>query len=70
MTDLSRLEPLLEAYESFGQEALAAAAEDPGFFAELGRAAARSENYGGNTREQGYTNMVDLGHLARQTMSL
>lgn len=67
MTDLSKLNPLLEAYESFGQEALAAAAEDPGFFAELGRAAARSENYGGNTREQGYTNMVDLGHLARQT---
>lgn len=67
VTDLSRLDPLLEAYESFGQEALAAAAEDPGFFAELGRAAARSENYGGNTREQGYTNMVDLGHFARQT---
>lgn len=67
VTDLSKLNPLLEAYESFGQEALTAAAEDPGFFAELGRAAARSENYGGNTREQGYTNMVDLGHLARQT---
>lgn len=67
VTDLSKLDPLLEAYESFGQEAFAAAAEDPGFFAELGRAAARSENYGGNTREQGYTNMVDLGHLARQT---
>lgn len=67
VTDLSKLDPLLEAYESFGQEAFAAAAEDPGFFAELGRAAAQSENYGGNTREQGYTNMVDLGHLARQT---
>lgn len=67
VTDLSKLDPLLEAYESFGQEAFAAAAEDSGFFAELGRAAAQSENYGGNTREQGYTNMVDLGHLARQT---
>ena len=67
VTDLSKLDPLLEAYESFGQEAFAAAVEDPGFFAELGRAAAQSENYGGNTREQGYTNMVDLGHLARQT---
>ena len=67
VTDLSKLHPLLEAYESFGQEALAASAEDPGFFAELGRAAVQSENYGGNTREQGYTNMVDLGHLARQT---
>lgn len=67
LTDLTKLTPLLEAYESFGQEAFAAAAEDPGFFAELGRAAAQSENYGGNTREQGYTNMVDLGHFARQT---
>ncbi len=67
VTDLTRLTPLLEAYEAFGQEALVAASQDPGFFAELGRAAARSENYGGNTREQGYTNMVDMGHLARQT---
>lgn len=67
VTDLTRLTPLLEAYESFGQEALVAASQDPGFFAELGRAAAQSENYGGNTREQGYTNMVDMGHLARQT---
>lgn len=67
VTDLTRLTPLLEAYESFGQEAFVAAAQDPGFFALLGRAASQSENYGGNTKEQGYTNMVDLGHLARQT---
>ncbi len=67
LVDLTKLGGLLDAYETFGQEALAAAAEDAGFFAQLGRAAAQSENYGGNTREQGYTNMVDLGHLARQT---
>lgn len=67
LTDLTKLTPLLEAYEHFGQEALVEAARDPGFFAQLGRAAALSENYGGNTREQGYTNMVDLGHFARQT---
>lgn len=67
VTDLTKLSPLLEAYENFGEEMFVAAANDPGFFAELGRAAAQSENYGGNTREQGYTNMVDLGHLARQT---
>ena len=67
LTDLTKLTPLLEAYDAFGKEALSAAAEDPAFFAELSRAAAQSENYGGNTREQGYTNMVDLGHLARQT---
>lgn len=67
VTDLTKLTPLLEAYEAFGEEAFAAAAADPGFFAELGRAAEQTENYGGNTREQGYTNMADLGHLARQT---
>ena len=67
LTNLTKLTPLLEAYESFGEEMFVAAAQDPGFFAELGRAAAQSENYGGNTKEQGYTNMVDLGHLARQT---
>ena len=67
VTDLTKLTPLLDAYEAFGQEAFVAAAEEPGFFAELGRAAAQTENYGGNTKEQGYTNMVDLGHLARQT---
>lgn len=67
VTDLTKLTPLLEAYEAFGQEALVAASQDPGFFAELGRAAAQSENYGGNTRERGFTNMVDMGHLARQT---
>lgn len=67
LTDLTKLTPLLETYESFGQEALMAAVEDPGFFAQLARAAKDSENYGGNTREQGYSNMVDLGHFARST---
>lgn len=67
LTDLTKLTPLLEAYESFGEEAFVLATEDPAFFAEFGRAASQSENYGGNTKEQGYTNMVDLGHFARQT---
>lgn len=67
VTDLTKLNSLLEAYEVFGQEALMAAVEEPGFFAQLARAANESENYGGNTREQGYTNMVDLGHFARRT---
>ena len=70
LTDLTRTGPLLEAYEAFGAEALAAACEDPGFFSRFARVAAQSENYGGNTREQGYTNMVDLGHMARQSTGL
>ena len=67
VTDLSGISPLLEAYERYGAQALSAAAEDPGFLSRFSRAAAGSENYGGNTREQGYTNMVDLGHMARRT---
>ena len=70
LTDLSRLESLMNAYERFGAEALAAACDDPSFFTRFARVAAQSENYGGNTREQGYTNMVDLGHMARQSTGL
>ena len=70
LTDLSKAGPLLEAYETFGAEALSAACTDPGFFSQFGRVAAQSENYGGNTKEQGYTNMVDLGHMARQSSGL
>lgn len=70
LTDLTQSAPLLEAYEAFGAEALAAACEDPGFFSRFARIAAQSENYGGNTREQGYTNMVDLGHMARQSADI
>ena len=46
------------------------AVNDPTFFSVLGRAAASSESYGGNTPEQGYTNMVDLGHLVRNSADL
>lgn len=67
LTDLSKVGTLLEAYETFGAEALSAACTDPGFFSRFARVAVQSENYGGNTKEQGYTNMVDLGHMARQS---
>ena len=67
LTDLTKLDPLLDAYEAFGQEAMVSVAANPGFYSEFARAAISSENYGGNNDEEGYTNMVDLGHLARQT---
>jgi hypothetical protein len=66
VTDLSKIKPLLEAYDAFGADCLAAALEDPAFLSRFARTARKSENYGGNTKEQGYTNMVDLGDLARQ----
>ncbi len=70
LTDLKQIGELVNAYEAFGVEALQAATKDSGFFNRFARAAARSENYGGNSREVGFTNMVDLGHLARLTSDM
>lgn len=70
LVDLTKIESLLSAYEQFGVDALSLASQDAGFLAKYSKIAVRSENYGGNTREQGYTNMVDLGHLAGLSMDL
>lgn len=67
VAEIQKYKALLDAYETFGAQALSAAAEDPGFLSRFRREADLSENYGGNTREQGYTNMVDLGAIARRT---
>ena len=68
--DLSRIWPLLYAYENLGKEALTIAAGEPTFFSALGRSALASENYGGNTKEQGYSNMVDLGSFAKNAQDI
>ena len=71
LIDMSKIPELTVAYEYFGLEALKNARQDPrGFFSTFGRGAKRAENYGGNTRQSGFTNMVDLGDLARQSKSL
>lgn len=70
LTDVTKVSKLVAAYEKFGQECLVAASQDSGFLAEFARAANSSENYGGNTRDEGYSNMVDLGHLARNTANM
>lgn len=70
VTDLTKIEPLLKAYEAMGVEALTYAIDDTSFFGEFGRQASNTENYGGNTRAEGYTNMVDLGHLAANCSEL
>ncbi len=70
VANLTKLGDLLVAYENFGKEALGSAIEAPSFFTSFSKIANESENYGGNTREQGYYNMVDLGHLARSSQQL
>lgn len=70
VTDLSKVNDLVTAYNDFGKEALASAIEDPAFFAHFSQIAVNVENFGGNTREQGFTNMADLGHLAKKSTEL
>ena len=70
VVDLQNIQPLLDAYEALGREALTKAAADGRFFAKLGRGAGRAENYGGNTDDQGYTDMVDLGDFVRNNLEL
>lgn len=70
VTDLSKVSNLISAYDNFGKEALALAMENPAFFARFSKIANTVENYGGNTREQGYTNMTDLGSLALKCSDL
>lgn len=69
-TNLSKVSRLIAAYDDFGKEALAAAIENPAFFAYFSKIANSIENYGGNTREQGFTNMADLGHMAAKSSML
>lgn len=70
VTDLSAVEPLIVAYDNVGKEALRSASEDRKFITEFARNARSAENYGGNSKEEGYTNMVDLGDLIRYSEDL
>ncbi|MBR1806869.1 MAG: clostripain, partial [Selenomonadaceae bacterium] len=71
VVDMSKLPDLRDAYDTFGLEALVKAYENPrNFFSKFGRGAANAENYGGNNKSDGYTNMVDLADLARGSKSV
>lgn len=67
VVDLSRILPLLAAYNNAGVEKLAAACQNSNVLAYLGRSADSAEKYGPNDKYGGYTNMVDLGDLARMS---
>jgi len=71
VTNLKAAGKLSAAYNDFGQEALKKAAQDINtFLPQYGRSAMSSENYGGNTPNTGYSNMVDLGDLASNNLEL
>ncbi len=58
--DLRKIDPLLESFNRFAGN-MFAAAEDAAVFSEMARAICNADNFGGNNRLEGYTNMVDLG---------
>lgn len=66
LIDLKKAESLFEHFQTYGDELFAQSLEDETLFASLGRAADSSEGYGGNTKEEGYTNMVDIGGFVKR----
>lgn len=62
VVDLNKLDPLLVAFNDFAKN-LYEAAGDSSARARMVRAIGQAENFGGNNKSEGYTNMVDLGGL-------
>ena len=62
VTDLSRIAALRTAFDAYAKD-LFDATEANADFAPIARAIAAADNFGGNNRSEGYTNMVDLGGL-------
>ena len=62
VTDLSQIAALRTAFDAYAKD-LFDATEAHADFAPIARAIAAAENFGGNNRSEGYTNMVDLGGL-------
>lgn len=66
VTDLTRLPALSAVYRNFSGE-MVLSTQKTDTFRSVQQGVVRAESYGGNTESQGYTNMVDLGDLVKQT---
>ena len=62
VVDLRRLDPFLEAFNDFAKRVYDNSA-DTAVYAAMERGIRSAENFGGNNKAEGYTNMVDLGGL-------
>jgi hypothetical protein len=70
VTDLSKVDSLIQALDSMGNELLLQVQETQSVAGEFARCANQAENYGGNNDQEGYTNMVDLGDLVDNATNL
>ncbi len=59
IVDLAQIDSLLESFHTYSQN-LYQVTEDTEIFSEVVRNAMNADNYGGNNKSEGYTNMVDL----------
>ena len=64
VVDLRKIDPVLVAFNTFS-ESMYAVGDDEEKLGEMVRGIKSAENFGGNNRVEGYTNMVDLGGLVR-----
>ena len=62
VVDLRKIDALLESFNRFAAK-MFAACEAPDALADMARAIYAADNFGGNNRLEGYTNMVDLGGI-------
>ncbi|SNU05824.1 hypothetical protein SAMN06297422_10539 [Lachnospiraceae bacterium] len=60
--DLSKVDSLLTSFNSFAKN-MYDAGEDSSYIAEIIRGIEGADNFGGNNKTEGYTNMVDMGGL-------
>ena len=69
VTDLSKVPALAKAFEAASHEIFTATGNTQDLRV-IAQGAGRTENYGGNTQAQGFTDMIDLGHLMKNTDSV
>lgn len=69
VTDLSKVWPLAKAFDGMAAE-MTLDTGDVDKFRDLTQGIARAENYGGNTDEEGYFNLVDIGDMVMNAQSV
>ncbi len=69
VTDLTKVEPLARAFDDMADE-MTLSAEDVDTFRTLKQGIAKAESYGGNTDEEGYFNLVDIGDMVLNSQSV
>lgn len=66
VVDLKKIPALVDAFDAMATE-MTGITDEITTLQDYVRGAIRAENFGGNTEEEGYTNMVDLGDLTINT---